>query len=223
MLLAIPDVLAADELADLRERLQGAPFVSGTVSAGAASSAGKNNLQADENDPAIAALRQTVTAALERNQMLQFLGLPKHIMPPMFNRYDVGMYYRDHVDYPLLGKSPRVRADLSLTLFLTPPADYDGGELVVETPNGAQAAKLEAGSAILYPAYSIHRVMPVTRGSRLAAITTIQSFIRDETRRDLMADMVKLLRWVQDQAPESEPARLAGKIHANLIRIWADS
>jgi PKHD-type hydroxylase len=115
-----------------------------------------------------------------------------------------------------------MRADLSITLFLSNRDEYEGGELVIEQSSGAQAVKLDSGQAIIYPSYSIHRVTPVTRGARFAAVTTVQSFVREETKRDLIADLVRLMRWVQDVAPQSDQARLANKVHANLLRIWAD-
>jgi PKHD-type hydroxylase len=222
MLLALQDILNADELATLRERVVRAEYAAGGLTAGEGSRERKHNLQIAAGDPALPELRQVVTQAFMRNQLFQFLAMPKHIMPIVFNRYDEGMYYKDHVDFPLLGTSPRMRADLSITLFLSNRDEYEGGELVIEQSSGAQAVKLDSGQAIIYPSYSIHRVTPVTRGTRFAAVTTVQSFVRDEVKRDLIADLVRLMRWVQDVAPQSDQARLANKIHANLLRIWAD-
>jgi PKHD-type hydroxylase len=127
------------------------------------------------------------------------------------------------VDFSLVGMpNNKIRTDLSMTLFLSGQTEYDGGELVVESNNGAQAIKLDANQAIVYPSGQLHRANPVTRGSRFAAVTTIQSFIRDEAKRDLLADVMQLARAVQDRVPASDEARLANKIHANLLRLWAE-
>lgn len=223
MLFVFQDVLGGTEVRSLREQLASLPFVEGGRTAGPGSRNRKNNVQLADGDPRTNAVRTFVRDALWRHQALQFLALPQRIMLPMFNRYDAGMYYEDHVDFPLLGPPPQLRADLSVTLFLSAPEEYEGGELVVRTGYGDHAVKLPAGAAVVYPSYYIHHVTPVRRGSRWAAITTIQSAIRDETKRDLVADLVRLMRWVQDVAPESEEARLANKIHANLLRLWAET
>lgn len=141
----------------------------------------------------------------------------------MFNRYDVGMYYQNHVDFSLVGShGSKIRTDLSMTLFLSGSDEYDGGELVVESVDGAQNIKLDKNQAIVYPSGQLHRANPVTRGIRLAAVTTIQSFIREESKRELLMDVMKLARAIQDRAPQSDEARQANKIHANLLRLWAE-
>ncbi len=223
MLLVFDDVLGREEVRSVRARLESLAFTDGAKTAGPGSRARKKNLQLDDEDPRTAGLRGLVRKALLRHQAFRFLALPQRVMTPMFNRYDVGMYDQDHVDFPLLGSPPPTRADLSVTLFLSSPEEYDGGELVIRTGSGEQAVKLAAGAAVVYPAYDVHRVEPVRRGTRLAAITTVQSAIREEPRRDLVVDLVRLARWVQDVAPESDEARLANKIHANLIRLWAET
>ena len=222
MLLAIDNVLTAEEVRTVRTQIETLDFADGTKTAGPGSRSRKNNLQLAD-DERTQAVRGFVRDALLRHQLFQFLALPQRIMTPMFNRYDVGMYYQDHVDFPLLGPPPPMRADLSVTLFLSAPEEYDGGELVIRTGYGDQAVKLSSGAAVVYPAYYIHRVEPVRRGALLAAITTVQSAIREEPKRDLVADFVRLMRWVQDVAPQSEEARLVNKIHANLIRLWAET
>lgn len=222
MLLTLPDVLDAATLAHLREALAGARWEEGGTTAGAGSRGRKHNLQVAPSEPRLAEWRDAVVQALRRHPMMQFLVMPKRIMAPVFNRYDPGMQYLDHVDFPLLGPEPRMRADLSLTLFISAPETYDGGELVIDTPDGEHRIKLAAGQAIVYPASTLHRVEPVRSGSRVAAISTIQSHIRGETERALLADIVNLWRRVEDMAPNSEEVRLAAKIHHNLIRLWAD-
>lgn len=223
MLIILENVLTSDEFTSVRRKIEQAQYVPGAVSAGEGSRSRKHNLQISERDGALADLQSTVLNALTRHQIFQFLAVPKRIMLPMFNRYDVGMYYQDHVDFSLVGSpSSKIRTDLSMTLFLSGPDEYDGGELVVESVDGAQTVKLEQNRAIIYPAGQMHRVNPVTHGTRLAAVTTIQSFIRDESKRELLADVMKLARAVQDSASQSDEARLANKIHANLLRLWAE-
>lgn len=223
MLIILENVLTAAEFAEVRSRVENAQYVAGATTAGEGSRNRKHNLQIAENAAEISWLQQTVLAALARHQLFQFLATPKYIMPPMFNRYDTGMYYHDHIDFSLVGGvNSKIRTDLAMTLFLSAPDEYDGGELVVQVRDGTQTLKLDKNQAIIYSAGQLHRVNPVTRGSRLAAVTTIQSFIRDEGRRDLLADVVQLAGQVQDLAPQSETARLANKIHANLLRLWAE-
>lgn len=223
MLIVLENVLTAEELAALRRKVEQAQYVSGASTAGEGSRNRKNNLQISERDAQLPELQAVVLNALARHQVFQFLAVPKHIMPPMFNRYDVGMYYQNHVDFSLVGTpNNKIRTDLSMTLFLSGQSEYDGGELVVESNNGAQSIKLDSNQAIVYPSGQLHRANPVTRGSRFAAVTTIQSFIRDEAKRDLLADVMQLARAVQDRVPASDEARLANKIHANLLRLWAE-
>ena len=222
MLLTLPEVLDAAALEQLREALAGARWEDGGVTAGAGSRARKHNLQVAETDPRLPAWQKMVTQALFRHPMMQFLVMPKRIMTPVFNRYDPGMQYQDHVDFPLLGAEPRMRADLSITLFLSAPESYEGGELVINTSDGERRIKLRAGQAVVYPASTLHRVEPVRTGSRVAAITTIQSHIRSHAERDLLADVVNLWRRIEDRLPNSEEVRLAAKIHHNLIRFWAE-
>lgn len=222
MLLTLPDVLDATALSQLHDGLAGAQWEDGRKTAGAGSRNQKNNLQVAAGSPRLTEWQTVVTQALHRHPMMQFLVMPKHIMPPVFNRYDPGMEYRDHVDFPLLGAEPRMRADLSLTLFISRPETYEGGELVIGIPDGERRIKLAAGHAIIYPASTVHRVEAVRAGSRIAAVSTIQSHIRSEAERTLLTDLVTLWRRVEDMAPGSEEVRLAAKIHHNLIRLWAD-
>jgi PKHD-type hydroxylase len=222
MLIVLPEVLSADELQRVRQGAQQAQYDAGKLSAGEGSRSRKNNLQISEADPTLPELRRIVDAALARNPIFQFLVLPKQVMPLLFNCYKEGMYYHDHVDFALVGAAGKLRTDLSMTLFLSAAAEYDGGELVFELDDGPRTVKLDQGQAIVYPSGTVHRVNPVTRGARYAVVTTIQSFIRDDAKRQVLADVMRLARWVQDASPQSEEARLANKLHANLLRMWAD-
>ncbi|MGH8225640.1 MAG: Fe2+-dependent dioxygenase [Gammaproteobacteria bacterium] len=224
MFLTIPDLLDAASLAALREGLAAAQWEDGLATTGSAGSGRKNNLQVAAAEPRLEEWRKLIVQALFRHPMMQFLVLPKRIMPPVFNRYDAGMYYREHVDYPLLaaGIGTRLRADLSFTLFLSEPGEYEGGELVIGASDGERSVKLPAGQVVVYPASTLHRVEPVRAGARIAAVSTLQSHIRGETERALLGDMVKLLGRIEELAPASDEARLAKKIHHNLVRLWAD-
>lgn len=223
MLIVLESVLTPEEFQSVRQQVEQAQYVPGATTAGEGSRSRKHNLQISERDPNLAGLQHAVLQALARHQIFQFLAVPKHIMPPMFNRYDAGMYYHDHVDFSLVGGAGgKIRTDLSMTLFLSAPDEYDGGELVVELPDGGQNIKLEKNQAIIYPAGQLHHANLVTRGMRLAAVTTIQSFVRHESQREMLADVIRLARAIQNRAPQSDEARLANKIHANLLRLWAE-
>lgn len=222
MFLVLPDVIEPAALGELRNGLEAARWEDGSATTGAAARLRKRNLQVAAAEPRLGEWQELVARALRKHPMMQFLVMPKRIMAPVFNRYQAGMQYLDHVDFPLLGPEPSMRADLSLTLFLSRPEEYEGGELVIGASDGEKRVKLAAGQAIVYPASTLHRVEPVQKGVRTAAITTIQSHIRGAAERELIADFVGLWRRVEDLAPGSEEARLAAKIHHNLIRLWAD-
>lgn len=222
MFLVLADVLDADALAGLRAGLDGARWEPGAATTGKAARGRKHNLQVAPDEPRLSQWQEVVARALHKHPMTQFLVVPKRIMAPVFNRYETGMHYLDHVDFPLLGSDPRMRADLSVTLFLSAPEEYEGGELVIGADTGERRVKLPAGQAIVYPASTLHRVEPVRSGARTAAITTIQSHVHGEAERSLLADFVTLWRRVEDLSPGSDEARLAAKIHHNLIRLWAD-
>ena len=216
----IPELLNSQELEQVRGLLNEAKFVDGKTTAGAGSDYQKNNLQGDPNDEKIQQAQQLVHERLVKHPKFRVLAMPRTVRPMTINRYDEGMYYKDHMDHALLG-SPPIRGDLSVTVFLNAPGDYDGGELIVETDAESPAkVKLPAGHAVVYSAATLHRVEPVTRGSRLGAVTTLESMIGDETDRQLMGEVAQLVRWVQDIAPRTPQERLANKIYTNLMRRW---
>lgn len=223
MFLTLPDVLGGARLEHLRTGLAAAQWEDGLATTGAAGRGRKHNLQVATGEPQLAEWQQIVAQALSRHPMMQFLVLPKRFMPPLFNRYDTGMYYRDHVDFPLPASGEgQMRADLSVTLFLSAPAEYEGGELVVAASDGERRFKLPAGQAIVYPASTLHRVEPVRSGVRLGAVTTIQSRVRGESERALIGDLVTLWNRIEERMPASDEVRLVKKIHHNLVRLWAD-
>ena len=226
MLLHIPEVLNGQELATLRASLATADWRDGAATAGPQASRVKQNLQLPADAPEARPLSELVKTALLRHPLFQSAALPHTVLSPRFNRYEGGGHYGNHVDSaihadPYLGVS--VRTDVSTTIFLNDPEDYDGGELIVEDTYGVHEVKLPAGDAILYPSTSLHRVEPVTRGTRLASFLWTQSRVRDDARRGMLfqLDMTILsLRGKMADAPEV--VALTGHYH-NLLRQWADA
>lgn len=224
MLLHIEGVLSPEQVAHCRTTLHGQDWVDGRVTAGEQSARVKNNLQVPEDAPAARELGEMILTALGKNPAFVSGALPLRVFPPLFNRYDVGMGFDTHVDNAIRFAGPvRFRTDVSATLFLSDPADYDGGELIVEDAYGEHAIKLAAGDMIVYPATSLHRVAPVTRGSRWAAFFWVQSMIRGDDRRSLLHDLDNAIQAMSLKAGQGDPAvvSLAGTYN-NLLRMWAD-
>lgn len=225
MLLHIADVLSAEEAAALRGALEQAEWVDGRVTAGFQSARAKHNLQLPEEHPLANELGTRIVAALENNPLFMGAALPSKVFPPLFNRYEGGHSFGAHVDNAVRqvkGTSHRIRTDLSATLFLTPPDDYDGGELLIEDTYGTQSVKLPAGHMVLYPSTSLHKVQPVTRGSRISSFFWIQSMVRDDGQRTLLFDLDMAIQRLSTETPDHPAAvQLAGVYH-NLIRMWAE-
>ena len=225
MLVQVTAVLTAEEVQSVRTRLAGAAWTDGRLTAGYRSAEVKTNLQVPQSDPAAAQAGELVVRALERNAMFVSATLPHHVYPPLFNRYQPGMSFGAHIDNAVRqipGTAHRLRTDVSATLFLSAPQEYDGGELVIEDLYGAQRVKLSAGDMVVYPASSLHRVEPVTRGARDAAFFWIQSMVRDDGARALLYDMDLSIRELTARGADSHSLlRLTGCYH-NLIRRWAD-
>jgi PKHD-type hydroxylase len=222
MLLKIEALLNAAELARIRQALAGVQFDDGRATAGAAVRDVKKNLQAAGQDKQLDEPRQIITAALLRSEAFSQHALPRRFLPPMFNRYDAGMEYGSHVDNAVMGSGEPLRADLSVTVFLNEPADYDGGALVIDSDGPAHSVKLAAGSAVVYESTTIHRVEPVVRGSRLAAVTWVQSFVRESAQREMIQSLMELGRWARNVAPGSAEAMKIAKLRSNLMRMWAE-
>jgi len=227
MLLHVRNILSAAEVAQARDVLAAAPWGEGRVTAGEQAALAKHNQQLPEACEASLQLQQVVLRGLERNSLFFSATLPKQIAPPLFNRYggDANRF-EDHVDSAvrfLRNGAGRVRTDISCTLFLSEPEDYDGGELVINGVSGEQRVKLPAGDMVIYPGTSVHRVDPVTRGYRTAAFFWIQSMVRSDEQRRLLFDMDGHLRRLRGEIGETEPAvvGLTGTYH-NLLRLWAD-
>ncbi|MEY4879850.1 MAG: hypothetical protein RJB62_1319 [Pseudomonadota bacterium] len=226
MLVQIPQVLPAAAVAECRAALMHADWTDGRMTAGYLSSRVKNNQQLPETHPTARALGSKILDALDAHQTFISAALPLKIVPPLFNRYRDSQTYGNHIDggiRPVAGTHFRVRTDLSATLFLTPPEDYDGGELVVEDSFGTRSVKLAAGDMVLYPGTSVHRIEPVKKGERLAAFFWIQSMIRDDTQRTLLFELDNSIQALGRDVPDHPSiVRLAGTYH-NLLRQWADT
>ncbi len=217
----IPDLLNSEQCQHIRQLLGGAQFLDGKQSAGPGSRSVKNNLQGNQADAAIQEVQKLVHERLSTHPQYRVLAVPRIVRPMIINRYDVGMYYGDHLDHPLLAGEPAARGDISTTVFLSSPDEYEGGELVINSIHGEPVSvKLPAGQAVCYSAGTLHRVNPVTRGSRLAAVTVAESRIQDDALREIFSDVSQLTRWVQDVAAGSPQERLANKIYNKLMRMW---
>lgn len=225
MLLQVPDVLARHEIADLKRQLDRAAWADGNATAGYQSAQAKRNQQLPEEDATARALGQRILESLARNKLFFSAALPKLVYPPIFNRYGEGMTFGSHVDGAMRTHGPtrmRLRADLSSTLFLTDPEEYDGGELVIEDTYGVHPVKLAPGSMVLYPATSLHRVEPVTRGTRTSAIWWTQSMVRDDGQRAVLFDLdMSILRLTAAHPDDPSLVPLVGVYH-NLLRMWAE-
>ena len=225
MLLQIPQVLTPDQVAQCRARMEGATWVDGNATSGHQSAQAKYNEQLPEDSAVARELGDVIVAALGRNPLFFSAALPKRVFPPLFNRYQGGMTFGNHVDGAVRVHGPtglRIRTDISATLFLAETDEYDGGELLVEDTYGVQRVKLPAGGMVLYPATSLHRVEPVTRGARIASFFWIQSMVRDDAQRALLFDLdMSIVRLTQANPGHPSLVSLTGCYH-NLLRMWSE-
>jgi PKHD-type hydroxylase len=227
MLLHVREVLTRDEVAQARKILAGAPWEDGRLTAGEQSARAKNNEQLREDCDETRAVQQLLLRGLERHQVFFSAALPKQISPPLFNRYGgEANSFGNHVDSAvrfLRNGAGRVRTDVSCTLFLCDTDEYDGGELIVEDTFGEQRVKLPAGDMVLYPGTSVHRVLPVTRGHRVASYFWIQSMVRSDEQRRLLFDMDNHLRHLRSSIGETDPGVIGlTSTYHNLLRMWLD-
>ena len=227
MLLAIPDILTRDEALALRERIAAAEWVDGNATSGAGAASVKRNRQLPEDGAVTRAAQQQVTAALMGNAAFLSAALPHTVFPPLFNRYGGGETFGLHVDNAIRfhgGTGARIRTDLSATLFLTDPEDYDGGELEIEGSFGTLSHKLPAGHMLLYPSTSLHRVTPVTRGERISCFFWLQSLVADPMERELLYDLDQSVQALSAERGKADPEvlRLTSVYH-NLVRRWAQA
>lgn len=225
MLIPVEKVLTRDELAEFRARLDAAPWQDGLATAGTLARSVKRNLQLEDGSPLATELGNEVLRRLQANSLFVSAALPRRIYPPKFNRYADGGAYGAHVDSALMhvpGAGLTVRSDLSATLFLCDPDEYEGGELQIEGPFGVQSVRLPAGDMILYPSSSLHRVTPVTRGARIASFFWIESLVRDDAARALLFDLDRAIQGLTPALRPDDPhlLSLTGVYH-NLLRRWA--
>lgn len=225
MMIRIPGLLSPAQVGEARRMLAAADWVDGRITAGAQSGQTKHNLQVLEESQTARALGEMILTALGRNERFTSASLAMRVFPPLFNRYDTGMDFGAHIDNAIRfvkGANIRVRTDLSATLFLTDPADYDGGELVIEDTYGNHSVKLPAGDLVLYSATSRHHVTSVTRGSRWSSFFWIQSMVRDEAARAHLFELDNAIQGLRAQVGDNEQVIALTGLYHNLVRRWAD-
>lgn len=227
MLLHVPDVLHADQLALLQRSLAAADWTDGRETVGAQGAQVKRNQQLPDTSQVKAELGRVVLAALERHPLFFAAALPLRILPPRFNRYQGGGEYGFHVDGAVMittedGQRTHLRSDVSCTLFLSPPEDYDGGELVISDTYGEHEVKLPAGDLIVYPSSSLHRVNPVTRGARLASFFWVQSMVRDDSARRMLLEMDTAIQALRAGGADADAVLQLTGVYHNLLRRWSE-
>jgi PKHD-type hydroxylase len=225
MILQVPHVLNGEQVARCRDVIAQLKWVDGRLTAGHQSALAKDNLQLPEDSPDARELGDIIRAALERHPLFISAALPLRVFPPLFNRYDAGMSFGTHLDNAIrhvTGTSYRVRTDIAATLFLSQPDEYDGGEIVIDALYGAHSVRLPAGELVLYPASSLHRVTPVTRGSRLASIFWVQSLVREDHHRSLLFELDMAINQVNQALPNHAAVVALTNCYHNLLRQHAE-
>ena len=227
MLIAVPDLLSPAEVADIRAIIDAAEWIDGNATSGHQSALAKHNEQLPEDGDAAKQAGRLILEALGRSPIFFASALPLKIYPPLFNRYGAGQAFDTHVDNAIRlkrGSDFRIRSDLSITVFLEAPDDYDGGELLIEDHYGVQRVKLPAGHAVVYPSSSLHRVTPITRGRRVASFFWLQSMVRDAEKRRTLFDLDRAVQRLTGSlgGKDRSVIELTGVYH-NLLRLWADS
>ncbi len=223
MLLHLKTVLTPDQLQDACALLARVKFVDGKASAGLAATRVKHNQEADRQAAEIQTLDSLVMGSLVRHPVYRAGALALKVATPFYARYVPGMRYGDHVDDPIMGTGAGLyRTDIAITIFLNDPANYDGGELVINTAFGEQKVKLPAGDGVMYPASSLHRVAEVTRGERLVAVTWVQSLVRDPPKRELLYELNQVRERLLKEAPDSPDTARINTVYVNLFRMWSE-
>ena len=224
MLMCIPDILDWPTLKKIRAEIEESEFEDGRRTAGRYARRVKHNLQLKRESEQAKRIKATIVRALRRNPTFNRVTIPRSIRPPLISCYREGMNYGPHVDDALMGRAAdKARSDVSVTVALNSPEDYDGGELVIHGSFGEQEVKLPAGSAVIYPSSAVHRVAPVSRGERLAAVTWVQSYVRDPEMREILYDLYQVREMLAKADPEGEETALAGKTYTNLLRMWSET
>lgn len=223
MLLEIEGVLEDHELATVRADIARETFHDGKRTAGPWAREAKNNQELDPGTAASRTLGEIVVGALYRSPRFRSAALPHKVSMPFFSRYGAGMAYGRHVDDPVMGEGPRYRSDIAITVFLSAPEDYDGGELVVHTTFGERAVKLPAGHGVIYPASSVHEVNEVTAGERLVAVAWAQSLVREAHKREILYDLDLARQALGQATPHAEVTTKVDRAYVNMVRMWADT
>ena len=222
MLATIDNVLDLPALKTIRKAMEAGNFDDGQKTAGFRAKRVKHNEQLSPKDESRKEIDTLLLDSLWRNGQFHRVAFPRIINRPLFSRYGTGMNYGLHVDDAFMGGRQKMRSDLSVTVFVSAPDEYDGGELEMASPFGPQEVKLPAGSAVVYPSSTLHRVKPVTEGIRLAAVTWVQSYVADPAKREILYDIDRVRRRLSELDPDSAETDLAFKSHANLLRMWSD-
>ena len=223
MFVGIANVLSQEQLAEARQLIAKAATVDGGETAGYRAARVKSNLQLKRHTTESDRLVDIVVKSLSNNRAFKEVTFPKALNRPIISRYLPGMEYGFHVDNAVMNKPDCLRTDISVTLFISEPDDYEGGELIVQTPYGEQSAKLKAGDAVAYDASRLHKVNPVTEGERLAAVTWVQSFIRDSEKRIMLNELSHIQKTLHKHAPDDVGTDLSYKLYQNLYRLWAET
>ena len=222
MLLQIPKVLGPEQVKQVNEMLASARFVDGKLSAGLSAQRVKRNEELAPDSEQMQALNNMVMGTLVRNPVYRNAALPYRVATPFYARYTTGMGYGDHIDDPVMGIGDRYRSDISITIFLSDPGSYEGGELIIRTSFGDREVKLPAGDAVLYPSTSRHRVAEVTRGERLVAVTWVQSLVRDPNQRELLYELNLAREKLLKESPQAEETAHVDAAYVNLVRMWSE-
>jgi PKHD-type hydroxylase len=220
-LIHIPELLTATELMAIDALMAKADFVDGKLTASMAAAAVKNNLQIDANNENLAAIQQIISAALSQSPLFNIAALPKTVYPFLVSKYSAGKYYGWHVDSPVMGNPP-IRTDLAMTIFLSDPATYEGGELMIQSDTGSMHFKPAKGDAVLYPCQYLHCVNEINSGERVAAVTWVQSNVKDPGQRQILFHLNQVHSALYQQAPNAPATNLLLQTHSNLFRMWAD-
>lgn len=222
MMLRIPNILQPGDLKAVREVLDKAPFIDGKLSAGKVARLVKNNQEVNVRAPEVAQLNNIVMNRLVAHPMYRAGALPMKVAAPYYAKYETGMRYGDHVDDPIMQADTPYRSDVSITIFLSEPDEYEGGELTINTSFGENRVKLPAGHAVMYPSASVHRVEEVKSGTRLVAVTWLQSLVRDPARRELLYDLYQVREKMLESQPEDEDTKRVDRSYVNLLRMWGE-
>jgi PKHD-type hydroxylase len=218
----VPGLLRVEELAAIDQLLSVSTFANGKLTATGAAQQVKNNLQLPADSETTVQLQSIVLNAISQSPLIQVAVMPKFVLPPLFSRYEVGMQYGWHVDSPLAGQMPTIRSDVSMTVFLSEPDSYQGGELVIQTEAGNMAYKLKRGDAIIYPTTRLHVVNPVLSGIRQVAVTWMQCAVRDAGKRELLLQLNTVQQMMYQRNPQAPEYLLLQQAYSNLVRMWAE-